>query len=261
MGTQGRLRTLLPSPRHRVCKAGGTFVGLLLLLHAGSARAEPIALTYSYSNLLDGGLQTMLTPGQLRAATEEALGLWSTYAPIHFFELADAGPPPSDADYSPAGAADIRIGHHDALSSHAYFPWAPGGLARDIHLRTRHVDPFYWGFGDDPSPYAIDVVATLVHELGHALGLGHYEGEPSIMNATLVWTYAGLGTAFLFPRDISSIQSLYGAGIGAVYPLDEVLVTPEPGTLLLLGVPLAVLARRRLGRRRPVGAAHDGTTG
>jgi hypothetical protein len=35
-----------------------------------------------------------------------------------------------------------------------------------------------------------------------------------------------------------------------VNPLGEALVTPEPGTLLLLGVPLAALLRRRLSRRQ-----------
>jgi hypothetical protein len=89
-----------------------------------------------------------------------------------------------------------------------------------------------------------------VHELGHALGLAHYVGEPSIMNPMLIWRYAGLGTAFLFPRDILSIQSLHGVGTGSVNPLGDALVTPEPGTLLLLGVPLAALLRRRLSRRQ-----------
>ena len=224
---------------------------LVILLQAAPARAEPFALTYSYSNLLDGNLHTVLTPGELRTATEEALALWARYAPIHFFEAPDAGPPPSDVDYSAAGTPDIRIGHHnDTANTHAYFPWAPGGLARDVHLRTQYADPFYWGFGDDPSPYAVDFLATMVHEIGHTLGLAHYEGEPSLMNATLIWQYAGLGTAFLFPRDILSIQSLHGAGVGSVHRLDDMLATPEPGTVLLLSLPLAALVRRRFHRRR-----------
>jgi hypothetical protein len=234
----------------------GKTCGILLAILAVSAspvRAEPIALTYSYSNLFDGTLHTVLSPAQLRAATEEAFAVWARHAPIYFFEAPDAGPPPSDVDYSPAGVPDVRIGHHDASSySHAFYPWASGGLARDVHLLTAHTDPFYWSLGDDPSPYAIDFMATMVHEIGHALGLAHYEGEPSIMNTTLIWSYAGLGTAFLFPRDILSIQALYGTGTGAVYPLDDVTATPEPGTLMLLAVPVAALLRRRRAATRSI---------
>ncbi len=131
--------------------------GLLALIFsctAISASAEPIGLTYSYSNLLDGTLFTVLTSTQLRSATEEALGLWSRYAPIEFVEVPDAGPPPSDRPYPADETPDIRIGHHDAvLFTHAFYPWAGGGLARDVHLRTRYADPFYWGLGDDPSIY------------------------------------------------------------------------------------------------------------
>jgi hypothetical protein len=33
--------------------------------------------------------------------------------------------------------------------------------------------------------------------------------------------------------------------MGSVHPLDDVMEAPEPGTLLLLSVPLASLLRRR----------------
>lgn len=238
-------------------KTCGTLLAILLL-HAAPGRAEPVALTYSYANLFDGRLQTVLSPAQLRAATEESLALWAQCAPIHFFEAPDAGPPPSDVNYSAAGTPDVRIGHHnDTMYTHAYYPWAPGGLARDIHFRTQYDDPFYWGLGDDPSPYAIDFLAAMVHELGHALGLAHYEGEPSIMNPTLRH-YSGLGTAFLFPQDVLRIQSLFGTGMGSVTRLDEVMVTPEPGTLLLLAIPLASIVRRRF--RQPHKGARAGIT-
>ena len=229
----------------------------VLALGASPARADSFTLTYSYSNLLDGNLFTVLSNTQLRVATEESLGLWSRYAPIHFLEVPDAGPPPSDTFYPAAGTPDIRIGHHgDTVYSHAYYPWGPGGLARDIHMRTQHANPFYWSLGDDPSPFAVDFMATMVHELGHALGLGHREGEPSIMNGALLWRYGGLGSAFLFPVDVLDIQTFYGMGIGSVHPLDEMLATPEPATLLLLSVPLASLLRRRCrpaGRRKKDG--------
>jgi len=58
---------------------------------------EGIQITYSYSNFFDGGLGD-ITEQELRAATEEALTLWSTYAPLHFIEVVDSGPLPDDGD-------------------------------------------------------------------------------------------------------------------------------------------------------------------
>ncbi len=184
----------------------------------------------------------------MRSATEEALGLWSRYAPIDFVEVPDAGPPPSDTPYPADGTPDIRIGHHDASAyTHAFYPWAGSGLARDVHLRTRYADPFYWGLGDDPSIYSIDILGVLVHELGHSLGLFHYEAGPSVMNATAI-AFNGLGTGFLFPPDIQSIQLLYGRGVGWVRPLPDPAPIPEPGTWILLLAPLIAILARRPGR-------------
>lgn len=72
----------------------------------------PVVITYSYSNLLDGGLGGKLTESELRAATEEALALWATYAPLEFREVSDTGPAPSDTSYAANNHPDIRIGHH-----------------------------------------------------------------------------------------------------------------------------------------------------
>src|SRR5213078_2782557 len=59
----------------------------------------PLALRYSYSNLLDGGLPTATGFGsnaQIRAAMEEALGLWTAVAPIQLTEVPDSGGPTND---------------------------------------------------------------------------------------------------------------------------------------------------------------------
>ena len=45
-----------------------------------SAVGSPVTITYSYSNLLAGSLPGGLTVAQLRAATEEAMALWSSFA-------------------------------------------------------------------------------------------------------------------------------------------------------------------------------------
>lgn len=212
----------------------------------------PVQLSYSYSNLLDGELQADLSTDQLRAAAEESLGLWAAHAPLFFRERPDIGPPPSDSSYSPDGHPDIRIGHHGGFAdfstdeivvAHAFFPSAANGLGGDVHLRTLE-PPREWTLGTDL--FGIDLLETLTHELGHALGLPHIAGVDAIMNLGLGNRFDGLGSGFLLPPDIEGIQALYGAGRGAVSPI------PEPSTFALLAAGLALLGRD-LARRKKLG--------
>jgi hypothetical protein len=98
-----------------------------------------VVLSYSFSNLLDETFAATLTEHDIRASTEEAFRLWSSYAPLNFIERPDAGPSPSDVDYAPGSLPDIRIGYHliddGAVLAHAFLPWftQSSGHAGDIH--------------------------------------------------------------------------------------------------------------------------------
>jgi len=199
----------------------------------------PINLTYSYSNLLDGSF-FLISPDELRAATEEALRLWATYAPLNFIEVPDAGPVPSDVPYPADGAPLIRIGHHVSTDlAHAFYPGSDG-LAGDVHVASG----VPWTLGENNWNF----LEAITHELGHALGLPHELDEPAIMNPSYPFhRFAGLGSTFLFPSDIRAIQGLYGVGHGSVQPLDP---APEPTTWLLVGAGVSGLGfsrRRRSG--------------
>jgi hypothetical protein len=241
-------------PRNRVLLAFAV-LSVLLIASAGSAGADPIGLqwpqpggpgtpvviTYSYSNLLDGAL-LLMTPQQLRAATEEAFRLWASYAPLHFLERPDAGPPPSDMAYDAAGIPSVRIGHHSMVDwAHAYYPGTWGGLAGDIHFATGAP----WSLNDTGTWNYLEVIT---HEIGHVLGLGHELREEAMMNPFFPRRYSGLGSAYLLPADISHIRAVYGAGRGTVQPFGPAPV-PEPGTLLLTAIGAAVLLRRRRARK------------
>ena len=197
-----------------------------------------VVITYSYSNLLDGHF-LLLGPETLRTATEEALRLWARYAPLHFVERPDSGPPPSDIQYPAGQAPQIRIGHHTTIElSHAFYP-ADGGLGGDIHVDSGGA----WMLEAGPWNF----LEAITHELGHALGLVHELERTAIMNPLYPQhRFGGLGTAFLMPADIEQLRDLYGAGTGSVTPADPV---PEPGTLLLVGLGLGALARLHRTRR------------
>lgn len=169
-----------------------------------------VDISYSYSNLLNGGM-TGVTAGELESAVEEALSVWATYAPLNFTEVDDSGPLPSflDLDYPPGSTPNLRFGHHaidggSGVLAHAYFP-SGSGLAGDLHFDNGE----NWGVA--PGGGKIDFLEVCVHELGHALGLGHQNPPPqAIMNPFYGARYSGLGTAFLLFDDQNGIKRIYG---------------------------------------------------
>ena len=202
----------------------------------------PLALRYSYSNLLDGGLPTATGFGsnaQIRAAMEEALGLWTAVAPIQLTEVPDSGGPTNDPWIYIGNHPEIRIGHvpMDGTGTgglnelaHAYLPnfWTfafRGAVAGDLYFD----DGDRWGNG---ATGGNDMVETGAHELGHALGMAHANGDtrdldgdgqadcppptPALMDACAASLFSGPGTSFLFSDDVNGIRSIYGAGLGFV---------------------------------------------
>lgn len=215
----------------------------------------PVYLTYSYQNLLDGGLKdpagNSVPVEQIRTAIEEAFSVWAAVAPLHFIEVEDDGLPYSGNN---AGRqfGQIRLRHvyingpdplvgSPTTKAQAYYPGtAPN--AGDVEFD--HGDP--WSLiGTVREP---DILGAAIHELGHSLGLTHSDLEA----ANMYWIFkrhTGPGSGMLHPDDIAAIQSIYGAGVGSVTPLPWGRV-PEPSTLLLaLGlIPFAHRAVRVWGK-------------
>ena len=237
----------------------------LLLVTVTPARAEPfgwpqvqgvgtpVVLTYSFINLLDPAFQG-ISEAELRASTAQALGLWAQYAPLHFIERPDSGPPASDQNYFPDGHPDIRIGAHDEgegeILAHAFLPLATNvsGLDGDIHFNSDSILP--WGI-ESGFP-AIDFLEVMVHELGHALGMQHVMDVEAIMNPFHGFRF-GRASAFLLGPDIDGIQAIYGAGVGSVAPI------PEPSTFMLVFAgPVVALIRRMHNNRSRHASADSG---
>lgn len=195
----------------------------------------PITLTYSYQNLLDGGLK--MPNGQplptllIRRSIETAFRLWASVVPVHFVEVADDGLEyfQNSRQHGQLRFRHIYIngpdipGQPPTTKAQAYFPYGVDPYAGDVEFDN---SDRWQEAGTLPIP---DVLGAATHEIGHTLGLAH----TGVQQANMYWIFRrtkGLDDGWLHPDDIAGIRSIYGAGTGSVTPL----FAPEPATSMML---------------------------
>lgn len=143
-------------------------------------------LTYFFANSI-----TNLPGLTENAAVVNQMTAWAEYAAITWTETTVAGKDKSsDISWAPV---DGPMG----VLAYAYYPndINPETIAGDMVID----DSEDWHIGSD-----VDINFVALHELGHALGLGHSDDPNAVM-----YPFYSTGKSKLQPDDIAGIQELY----------------------------------------------------
>lgn len=145
-----------------------------------------------------------MSKNDAKAAVEAGMQLWADHAPISFVEVESKDESNILLSWEPKKhEKTCGTGTFDTELAHATYPW--------------ELKPVYIHFNKDKtgsSTYYLTALAA--HELGHTLGLGHSDVEPSIMEPIIKTLPYGKG---LHADDIAAIQYTYSVGAGKVYPI------------------------------------------
>jgi hypothetical protein len=193
---------------------------LVLYSTTGNAWPSPQLITLSF--VPDGTLMTSGTNGNVysdlfstfnaRWATNvwqaeilKAAQLWAQAANINFTVVSDNGTPSGGGNYQQGdpGMGDIRVGAYTLASGYLGVGYLPPpandySIAGDFDFNDTKT------YNINGSAYDLQTVA--MHELGHALGLGHSLTYGAVMYKSYHGTLRGLTG-----DDVSGVQAIYGA--------------------------------------------------
>lgn len=148
------------------------------------------------------------------AMIDAALNVWASVSNFtNLGMVTDGGVAPGAPESAGGAQGDIRIAAWEisttGVLAHAFEPGneavfgAGGSIGGDIHLDVNR------NWVDDPTDTTadsdFDLFTVLLHELGHALGLGHSRVSGSVMQAN----YLGARRT-LHADDIAGIRAIYG---------------------------------------------------
>ena len=197
----------------------------------------PDALSVDIIDLITGAEPTGTEYEQFNMA----LNLWASVS--GFTNLGKVADGAAESPGATGGAVnehlgDIRIAGYQfdgpgGVLAHAFQPGTSdmfnGAIAGDVHLDSEEL------WIDDsshiPGDGRFDFFTTVLHEIGHALGLDHSYEPGSVMGPSYAGARRTLGA-----DDIAGVQSIYGV--------------PEPTSLMLVTLSMMILSLHRGPKKR-----------
>lgn len=140
---------------------------------------------------------------KIRRVISEATKVWADNSVLKFREVFQK----SHADIVVSFEDDF---HDDlfpfsgGILAHAFPPTS--GLGGDIHIRESEEWDFDVMFGEKPADKKTSLFATVLHEMGHSLGLHHSADKTAVMYHSI-----HASTGVLSQDDFDGIQFIYGA--------------------------------------------------
>ena len=186
----------------------------------GTAVGVPTLVLYSFATRSMSNYATVVSPGQAgftpgssepldasqRASIREALTLWEQTSGLFFVEVPDQ----PELDFNGIRFAMENLDSYNDPGLLGFAMSDGGAYGFSIQLAMKH-------YANDPLQPGTDAFYTVMHEVGHAIGLKHpFDGSPNLSaaedngnNTVMSYTPAGNHT-HLGPYDIDAVQHIYG---------------------------------------------------